>query len=129
MRTSFSLHLSGKTSAILVDDRFRFSAPEFLLDEFAKHERLLLEKTGSSKAAFAEVLAAIRQIVVFVPKEEFAVFLQQAEKVTPDKDDAPYVALALQRNCALWSNDRRLKQQTAIPVYSTADLMQMFYRK
>ena len=119
----------GMTAVLLIDDRFRFSAPEFLLDEFAKHERLLLEKTGRSKAEFDEVLAAVRQIIECVPKEEFASFLKDAEKVTPDSDDVPYVALALQRNCAIWSNDKRLKQQMAIPVYSTADLLQLFYRK
>ncbi|WP_366938811.1 PIN domain-containing protein [Thermococcus sp.] len=31
-------------------------------------------------------------------------------RVSPDKDDADFVALALKVNAPLWSNNRRLKE-------------------
>lgn len=41
--------------------------------------------------------------------------------------DSEYFALALKLNCAIWSNDKRLKQQDKIKVYSTEDLVKVLH--
>lgn len=47
----------------------------------------------------------------------------KATALAAHKEDAPYLALALARNMALWSNDRGFKQQSIVTVYSTAELI------
>jgi len=41
---------------------------------------------------------------------------------TPDPDDMAYFALALKLNCAIWSNDKKLKEQDKVKVYNTHEL-------
>lgn len=39
-------------------------------------------------------------------------------RVSPDIDDVLYLALALKLNCPVWSNDRKLKNQNAVRIYT-----------
>ena len=48
--------------------------------------------------------------------------MDEAKKLSPDPKDTEYLALALKLNCAFWSNDKKLKTQNKIKVYSTEDL-------
>ena len=57
-----------------------------------------------------------------VPKEKYSDFIGEAEKFSPDEKDVMYLALALKLKCAVWSNDKKLKQQDRVKVYSTEDL-------
>jgi len=57
-----------------------------------------------------------------VPFKDIEQCLNEAEKISPDKDDVIYFALALKLNCAIWSNDKNLKEQNRIKIYSTSDL-------
>jgi predicted nucleic acid-binding protein len=41
----------------------------------------------------------------------------------PDPDDIDFTALALKLDCPLWSNDKELKQQTVVKVFSTSELI------
>ena len=49
-------------------------------------------------------------------------YVEEAEKLTPDPDDMAYFALALKLNCAIWSDDKKLKEQDKIKVYHTYEL-------
>ena len=49
-------------------------------------------------------------------------YVEEAEKLTPDPDDMAYFALALKLNCAIWSNDKKLKDQNKIKIYNTHEL-------
>lgn len=55
----------------------------------------------------------------------FENFLVKANKRTPDPDDAEYLALALRFSYPLWSNDKELKKQLKIKVFSTSDLLKL----
>ena len=46
-----------------------------------------------------------------------------AEKISPDPKDAAYIALALKFSCGVWSNDKKLKEQNKVKVYSTGEIM------
>ena len=98
--------------------------PEFVFEEVNKHISTLSEKTGFTNDLLKELLGQIVSLgnikVVFA--EEFINFLKKAETVSPDLDDLPYFALALKLGCAIWSNDKKLKEQKVIKVYSTEEL-------
>src|SRR3989344_5942325 len=61
--------------------------------------------------------------VILVPKEEIELSMIEAEKISPDKKDVLYFALALKLKCGIWSNDKKLKTQNKVKVYSTEDLL------
>jgi predicted nucleic acid-binding protein len=46
-----------------------------------------------------------------------------ARSITPDVDDWPFFALSLKRDCALWSDDKKLKNQDRIKVLNTKDIL------
>jgi len=60
-----------------------------------------------------------------IPNREFKDFIKQAEEITPDPDDTEYFALALKFNCPIWSQNKKLKQQDKIKIYSTEELIEV----
>lgn len=51
--------------------------------------------------------------------------LEEASKISPDSDDVVYFALALKFDCSIWSNDKRLKEQPAVKILTTEELLEM----
>lgn len=116
----------GKTIEILLNPLLNLYAPVFIFDEVAKHKDEILEKTGRTENELIELMSDILSIVKFIARENIEESLPEAEAISPDKDDSTYFALALKFNCAIWSNDKRLKSQNKIKVYSTNDLQELF---
>ncbi|HIH38305.1 hypothetical protein J4460_08055 [Candidatus Woesearchaeota archaeon] len=98
-------------------------APEFILEEFKKYKDYLKGKTKRSEPGFIDFFDIFERTVIFIPIEEITPFLEKSEGISPDPKDVPYLALALKLRCALWSNDKKLKKQEVIAVYSTEELM------
>ena len=115
----------GPNARLMLDERLHMFAPEFLVEEFSKHESIILSKTKRSKEQFDEILSILEQIITFVPKEEFKEDLKFAKEISPDPDDATYLALALKLHCPIWSNDKQLKNQQIIKVYTTEELSKL----
>ncbi len=116
------------TAEIIFNENIHLFAPEFLLEEFEEHKDYILGKTKRTEDKFIEIVGALKQIIVIIPKDEFETFIERASKVCPDKDDIAYFALALKLNCGIWSNEEKLKNQDTVPVYSTKDLVGLFFR-
>lgn len=54
----------------------------------------------------------------------FERYERDAEDVCPDPRDVPYFALALALEARLWSDDRALRDQSAVPVVTTTELLE-----
>jgi len=113
----------GKTEDILFNYNLHIFAPEFLFEEFNKYAALILGKTGRNKEEFEELVRIIKKKIKTVPNEETEKYINKAGKISPDKNDIDYFALALKLKCPIWSNDKELKKQEKITVYSTEDLI------
>ena len=112
------------TKHVLVSDEFTFFAPDFILLELKKYENELLEKTRRSEKDFNNALGVFNERIIFIPQTHFIDFLKLAKKISPDKKDVAYLALALKLGVPLWSNDKQLKEkQRKVTVYSTKDLL------
>ena len=98
-------------------------APEYLLNEFSKYKEEILSKTKRSEKEFNEIFIILKSIINIVPEEEFQEFLHEASIISPDEGDLPYFALALKLKCPIWSNDKKLKEQNKVIIYSTEDLI------
>lgn len=51
-------------------------------------------------------------------------YYQESSDTSPDPDDKMYFALALKLNIPIWSNDKELKKQKRVKVYTTEELIE-----
>jgi predicted nucleic acid-binding protein len=118
IKDSFSSHL-------LFSGRFHLFTPEYIFTEFEKHKEEILEKTQRTTEDFFRLLEILKLRITLFPLEELAEYVDEAEKITPDPNDMAYFALALKMNCAIWTNDKKLKEQDKIKVYHTHELAKL----
>src|SRR3989344_1407668 len=107
---------------LLFSDTFHIFTPEYIFTELEKHKDEILEKTERTTGEFFRLVETLKRRIVIVPLEELVPYVEEAEKLTPDSDDMAYFALALKLNCAIWSNDKKLKDQNKIKIYNTHEL-------
>ncbi|MBI2040519.1 MAG: hypothetical protein HYT16_00270 [DPANN group archaeon] len=119
------LIVEGKTAELFVNPFLQLYAPEFLLEEFREHKEEILVKTKRNEKEFSEELENIKQLINFISEKDIQEFIADAKEISPDVDDVAYFALALKLDCSIWSNDKKLKGQTRIKIYSTEDLVQL----
>src|SRR3989344_5597690 len=113
--------------AFIFETDLHLFSPEFIFEEFDKYKEKILGKTERSDDEFNHLLNILKKKIKTIPNEETAKYISDAEKISPDKKDVDYLALALKLKCALWSQDRALKEkQNKVQVYSTEDLARMF---
>jgi predicted nucleic acid-binding protein len=115
----------GKTYDLIFNDRIKLFSPDHLLEELGKHKGEILSKSGLTESDFELFLSLISSRIELVQYSEFKAFLSQAKGITPDPDDTEYFALALKLRCGVWSNDKMLKQQDKVKVYSTTELIDL----
>lgn len=114
---------SGGTNDLLFSNKIKLFAPEFLLEEIKKYSSEIVKKSGLSEVDLDLALSIIMSTVNLIPFSEFKQFIKKAEEICPDPKDIEFFALALSLNCAIWSEDKRLKKQDAIKVISTTELI------
>lgn len=116
----------GITEELLFKEELHLFAPEFMFEEFEKYKELILSKTERTSAEFYEFMNILKKMIKTIPNEDTSRFIDEAKKICPDRDDVEYFALALKMKCAIWSNDKLLKTQDIVKVYSTKELSEMF---
>jgi predicted nucleic acid-binding protein len=115
----------GTTARLLFEPALKLYVPEFIIEEFGKYEDIILKKTSRTRQEFAYIMGAIKEVVVVIPEEEYSEYVDEARVASPDENDVMYLALALKLKCSIWSNDKKLKNQNKVDVYSTVDLMKI----
>ena len=117
----------SKTHELIFDERLHLFTTEFFFTEFNKHSKEIQKKTGKTEEELIHLLDVLKKKMILVPLEELLPYVDEAKKISPDPDDVAYIALALKLKCAIWSQDRKLKdRQNKVQVYSTEDLIKMF---
>ncbi len=114
-----------ETRAILLNSGEELVSPDFMLFEIQEHKPEIIEKSGLDESQFEEVLARLKPRIKFFDEEVFLQFMGEADRISPDPDDVAYFALALcLGDAAIWSNDKGLKDQKRIRVYSTREIIE-----
>ena len=100
-------------------------APEFIKEELLKYSDEFAKRLKVKREQVEESLQLLFDAakIIIVSKEAYSDSLPKALQISPDKKDAPYLALAIKLNCPLWSNDKALKKQSLVRVFSTAELI------
>ena len=116
---------NSKTYDLILDKHLQLYTPEFIFIELEKYKQELLRKAHRSVGEFHKLIEDLKRIIVIVSLDELLPFLENAENISPDPKDETYFALALKLNCGIWSNDKRLKKQDKVKIYSTEDLIKV----
>lgn len=116
----------GKTVELLRLPSIEFYSSSFVMEEFEKYKEEILSKTHRTKEEFWDIFKELKEIVSIIPDEEFVHCVDEAEGLTPDPKDMTYFALALHLGCGIWSNDKKLKEQMKVKVYTTEEITGMF---
>ncbi len=118
----FSLiNLNSFTSKMDENHRLEIYSPEYALDELRKYEEAILKKTKIS--SLQEVTKWLRNLVVFIKIEEFKHELINVQNLIKDEKDVIYLALAKNLKISIWSDDKHLKEQEIIPVFTTEEII------
>jgi len=117
------------TAELIFEEDLLLYTPEFIVEEFLKYEDLILKKTSRTKEEFIGIMHILREIITVIPKEEYSEFMKEAEIISPDEKDVMYFALTLKLKCGIWSNDKKLKEQDKIKIYSTKEILGLFFQR
>ena len=115
------------TRRIIINTPLRLYAPKETFAELVKYKDEICNKSHITKKEFEKVIAKLPSFIDVVSKQKFVKSYKEAKTFLPDhaKEDAPFIGLALYLKIPLWSNDKALKKQDKIKVFSTSDLMEL----
>ena len=117
----------GLTRRILLLAPFEMYTVPFTKQEIENHKGELLHKSGLDEDSFGHLLDLIFAKMVVVDREVLEPFRKRAGSILKDIDpaDAPFLALAMALDCPVWSNDRDLKKQRVVKVYTTQEILEL----
>jgi len=111
---------------------FELYAPDFLELELKKHRRKLLMISKLDEDALDVALSLVLDRLTFVNETLISkASWRDAEKLlsTVDQFDIPYLALALEFDCMLWTGDQRvfkgLRKRGFMNVVDTSELLRL----
>lgn len=106
----FSALISGKEAYLEILRAVNAYAPDFIFQEIAKYEERIISKT-KSKTAFKLFVRELFSEITVIPKLAIAAAsFEQAFLLCHDVDpkDTPYLALSIDLDFPLWTNDKKL---------------------
>ena len=102
---------------------FKLYSPVYILKETNDRIDRLAHFSGLNKTEIGFLMNILFRKIEVVPERRYNKFIKKAQELLPQHPkDVPYFALALSLDCAIWSNEKRLKQQSCITVVSTDEL-------
>lgn len=117
----------SRARAILLNPNHQFYLPEYALEEVERHLSLIRDKSGLSEEEVKLALSILLTNIQVVPAEDILGKWDEAERIIGkiDTGDIPFIALALIIKCdGIWSDDKDLKRQEKVKVWSTSEMIQ-----
>lgn len=117
---------NGLSRQLLFSKIFQFFTPDYALFEINKHSGELCKKAHITFDEFELLIKLLFEKIKIVPKEDYFRYLNEAQHMTSDKDDATFIALALKLSVdGIWSEDYHFQEQHKIKIYTTQDMIQL----
>lgn len=114
------------TISLLFLEEVELVAPELLFKEIEANKNTIIEKSELTEKEVSEFIAILKKIIKTFSEESFIGYREKAKLICPHEKDITYFALALYLKCPIWSNEKKLKEQNIVDVYSTDELMKLF---
>tara|TARA_Y100000031_G_C8030098_1_gene296705 strand:+ start:157 stop:567 length:411 start_codon:yes stop_codon:yes gene_type:complete len=113
------------TRKLLTNHHLTLYAPKYAFEEFQEHLDEIKSKSNINLSVYDLYKTILSWFVEFIPVSEYKEFADKASKISPDPEDTQYFALALKYGCPIWSNDRRMKNQTEVKIYTTREIVSL----
>ncbi|MCZ7355948.1 MAG: PIN domain-containing protein [Candidatus Methanoperedens sp.] len=121
------------TAKLLKSEFLDVYYPEDGLKELEYYKKHIYPKRKKilQRQSFEYALKFILESVHVIPAELYSNRMNYAYEVMKsiDEKDTPFLALALQLNCAVWSNDKHFKQQGVADAYTTEEVVGLLKAK
>jgi predicted nucleic acid-binding protein len=124
-----SLVKSIRCRDLLCSPKLVLYAPEQIILESLAHKEEILEKSGIDNSDFAKLIAILLSRINIIPEAEFSHLTNEALKLVTHSEDAPFIALSLSRGIPIWSEDKALKRQSLIKIFSTEELIKLLSKE
>jgi len=123
-----ALIADSKTRELIVTLEPNLLTPAFVHDEIENYEDLIVEKSGMKPTRVAQFIDLLFQYIDVVPASEFYPAIESANEAIgdTDPDDVLYLACAIARDAAIWSDDSDFDEQDLVETYSTSDVIDSF---
>lgn len=122
-----SLLKDSKSRELLIATHFKLIAPDTMITEIRKYEKLILEKSGLNKEDYEILLSLIIENIEIFAKEEYELKLKEAENLINLKEetgDFPFLALALSFPVSgIWTEDKHFNRQNKVKIWKTIELI------
>jgi len=115
----------GMTRSLIFYPGFRLYSPKLLVEELENNKDELIQKSHVKDEEYRSIVRIVLSNVSIAPESDYDAFKDEAEAISPDWKDRAFFAVALQRKCAIWSNEKRLKKQKNVNVYNTKELLEL----
>lgn len=104
-------------------------SPDFLESEIEKHKDLVKEKSGLTSTELDSLLTILMDNILVVPRETYEKKIDLAEKAMSDTDkkDVPFLAIAMEKEAAIWSDDKDFDEQNKAEVWKTEKMIAEFF--
>ena len=120
------------TRRIILDYEDQFLFPSYIFEEMEKHKDELLTKSKMKQKDFEDLLRLLLQKVIIIPKEVLIHYKNDAYQIIKDidPDDIIFIACAIAYSDAIiWSDDKKLKQQSKVRIINTNEMYSLLYSK
>lgn len=116
----------GLARKIWFNPELELLSPKYLIIEFKKYAKYISKKSRLNKTDFELLVEKLFLQIQLIEDQELKPFLPAAASLSTDSKDWLYIALALKENTIIWSEDKGLKKQQRIAVYSTQEMQKEF---
>ena len=121
------------TAKLLKSEFFDLYYPEDGLKEIEYYKKYMISKRKKKlqKQSFEYALKFILESIRIISSELYSQSVKYAYEVMKeiDEKDTPFLALALQLNCPIWSNDKHFKHQNIADAYTTGEVVELLKGK
>ncbi|AGN01592.1 Nucleotide-binding protein, PIN domain-containing protein [Salinarchaeum sp. Harcht-Bsk1] len=123
-----ALIADSKTRELIVTLEPDLLTPAFVSEEIENYEELIVEKSGMGPDRVAQFIDLLFQYVEVVPAAEFYPAIERADDAIgeTDPDDVLYLACAIARDAAIWSDDSDFDEQDVVETFSTSNVIDSF---
>jgi len=122
---------NGTIRDILTNFNVNFVFPQEGLEEIYSCKHEIIKKANISENEFNILLLRILKYIRLIPFDILAKFKYKAQQIIGeiDKDDVVFIAAALTLKCPIWSDDKHFQKQKEIKVFTTKNILELYYKK
>ena len=117
-----ALIAGGKTRELIITEDLELSIPEYFFKELSNNLDEIEDKTGLERQEIEILLNLLFEEIHVIPREEL--YMARDLIADTDPDDAPFLAVALQLEAGIWSDDEHFQEQTKLEVWRTHELLE-----